>query len=81
MDQASKTRSVLSLTTDGKECSAILVPRGDQVKSKVKWEGQFLLIDSVTEIEGNRPLLSKISGPLSEDGKININWLAAFYQS
>jgi hypothetical protein len=63
-----------SLTTMARNAANTV--RGDQVKSKVKWEGQFLLIDSVTEIEGNTFAL-KDKWTLSEDGKI-INWLRRF---
>jgi len=65
---------VLNLTTDGKEGSNVV--RGNEVKSKVKWEGVVLWIDSVTTIDGNTFAL-KDKWNLSEDGK-TLNWARHF---
>ncbi|HXM36459.1 MAG TPA: hypothetical protein VN920_14795 [Pyrinomonadaceae bacterium] len=64
----------LSLTTDGKESSNPV--RGNEVKSKLKWEGSALWIESVTIVDGNTFGL-KDKWTLSEDGK-TITWLRRY---
>ena len=74
VDQGAEDTVSLSLTTDGKESSNIV--RGDAVKSKVKWDGSALLIDSVTKVEGNNFAL-KDKWTLSGDGK-TLTWVRRF---
>jgi hypothetical protein len=64
----------LTLTTDGKESSNMV--HGAAVKSKLKWEGPALLIDSETTIDGNTFGL-KDKWLLSDDGK-TLTWLRHF---
>jgi len=71
VDDAAEDSVVLKLTTDGQENTNVV--RGNEVKSKITWEGGVLVIVSVSTIEGANYEL-KDQWNLSEDGK-TITWL------
>ena len=71
VDDGTEDTVSLSLTTDGKESSNPV--RGNEVKSKLKWEGAALWIESVTTVDGNT-LGLKDKWVLSDDGK-TLTWL------
>ena len=56
----------LSWTTDGKDSSNTM--RGNEVKSKVTWDGATLLFDSTVDVQGSTITL-KDKWTLSADGK------------
>ena len=56
-----------SYTTDGKEC-VNKGPMGSEVKSKLKWDGNSLVIDSVMDFQGTAVTITS-RWTLSEDGK------------
>jgi hypothetical protein len=71
VDDEAEDTVVLKLTTDGQETMNVV--RGIDVKSKITWEGDVLVIQSVSTVEGaNYELKDRWS--ISEDGK-TITWL------
>lgn len=66
VQQGVEDKISLSLTTDGKENSNTV--NGAELKSKLKWEGAALLIDSAANVEG-KAISLKDKWTLSPDGK------------
>jgi hypothetical protein len=66
VDQGAEDSASLSWTTDGKESSNTL--RGGEVKSKLRWEGAVLFMESVMNVGGNALSLQD-KWTLSQDGK------------
>jgi hypothetical protein len=66
VDGGTESTANLSLTTDGKEGTNTV--HGSEVRSKLKWDGAALLIDSSISVDGNA-LSLKDKWTLSQDGK------------
>lgn len=67
VEQGATDAVTLNLTTDGKE--NINTVHGAEVKTKLKWEGTMLLLDSMITVEGGSISL-KDKWSLSADGKV-----------
>jgi hypothetical protein len=65
-DQGTRTIES-SYTTDGKEC-VNAGPMGMELKSKLKWDGSALVIDSNVDVQGNAVTITN-RWTMSEDGK------------
>lgn len=67
VEQGATDAITLNLTTDGKENTNTV--HGAEVKTKLKWEGAALLLDSAVTVEGGSISL-KDKWTLSADGKV-----------